>query len=148
MQRFLAWIPSLGFVVAIGVSVSAQVTLTTVEDYAKAMKANAQAAGAMNKAIGSGAYADARTQVAALRVNFMALQQFWTEKKKDDAVAIVKDGLTRLDALDKMIAAPTVDQMAAQAAAKEFGGSTCGACHKLYREGDAQSGFRFKAGVL
>jgi cytochrome c556 len=148
MQRFLAWIPSLGFVVAIGVSVSAQATLTTVEDYAKAMKANAQAAGAMNKAIGSGAYADARTQVAALRVNFMALQQFWTEKKKDDAVAIVKDGLTRLDALDKMIAAPTVDQMAAQAAAKEFGGATCGACHKLYREGDAQSGFRFKAGVL
>jgi len=41
-----------------------------------------------------------------------------------------------------------VDQMAAQAAAKEFGGSTCGACHKAYREGDAQSGFKFKAGVI
>jgi hypothetical protein len=38
--------------------------------------------------------------------------------------------------------------MAAQAAAKEFGGNTCGACHKLYREGDAQTGFKFKAGVL
>jgi mono/diheme cytochrome c family protein len=37
--------------------------------------------------------------------------------------------------------------MAAQAAAKEFGG-TCAACHKLYREGDAQTGFRFRAGVL
>jgi len=41
-------------------------------------------------------------------------------------VAIVKDGLTRLDGLDQTLGAPTVDQMAAQAAAKEFGGNTCG----------------------
>ena len=46
------------------------------------------------------------------------------------------------------VAFSTVDQMAAQAAAKEFGGSTCGACHKAYREGDAQAGFKFKAGVI
>jgi cytochrome c556 len=122
--------------------------ITGPEDYAQLMKANAQAAGAMNKAIGSGAFADARTQVATLRTNYMALQGFWSEKKKDDAVGIVKDGLTRLDALDKLLGAATVDQMAAQAAGKEFGGATCGACHKLYREGDAQSGFKFKAGVI
>jgi cytochrome c556 len=125
----------------------AQATLSN-EDHPKIMKANAQAAGAMNKAVGSGAFADARTQVATLRQNFTSLQAFWMDKKKDDAVAILKDGLTRLDALDKVLAAPTVDQMAAQAAAKEFGGNTCGACHKLYREGDAQAGFRFKPGVL
>ena len=47
-----------------------------------------------------------------------------------------------------MLGAATVDQMAAAAAAKEFGGNTCGACHKLYREGDAQTGFRFKPGVF
>ena len=145
-MRFLARI--LALVVLIGVAVMAQAKLTTVEEYAKAMKANAQAAGAMNKAIGSSAFADARTHVATLRQNYMALQGFWIDKKKDDAVAIVKDGLSRLDALDKTLSAPTVDQMAAQAAAKEFGGNTCGACHKLYREGDAQTGFRFKPGVL
>jgi mono/diheme cytochrome c family protein len=125
----------------------AQATLSN-EDHPKIMKANAQAAGAMNKAIGSGAFADARMQVATLRQNFTSLQAFWMDKKKDDAVAILKDGLARLEALDKVLAAPTVDPMAAQAGAKEFGGNTCGACHKLYREGDAQSGFRFKAGVL
>ena len=91
---------------------------------------------------------DARTQVATLRQNFTSLQGFWMGKKKEDAVAIIKDGLTRLDALDKILAAPTVDQMAAQAAAKEFGGNTCARCHKQYREGDAQSGFRFAPGVL
>ena len=148
MQRFLAWIPSLVIVVALTGVIGAQAKLATVEDYAKVMKANGQAVGAMNKAIGSGAFADARTQVATLRLNYMALQQFWADKKKDDALAIVKDGLARLDTLDKTLAAPTVDPMAAQAAAKEFGGNTCGACHKLYREGDAQTGFRFKAGVL
>ena len=126
----------------------AQTKVTTAEEYIKLMKSNAQANGATNKAIGSGAFADARTQVATLRQNFMALQGFWVDKKRDDAVGIVKDGLTRLDALDKMLAAPTVDQMAAQAAAKEFGGATCAACHKLYREGDAQTGFQFKPGVL
>ena len=132
----------------LGIVVAAQGKVTTVEEYTKVMKANAQANGAMNKAIGSGAYADAKTHVATLRQNFMAIQGFWVDKKKDDAVGIVKDGLTRLDALDKTLSAATVDQMAAQAAAKEFGGNTCGACHKLYREGDAQTGFRFKAGVL
>jgi mono/diheme cytochrome c family protein len=87
-------------------------------------------------------------QLATLRQNFMTLQGFWTEKKQADAVMIVKDGLTRLDALDKVLSAPTVDQMAAQAAAKEFAGNTCGACHKAYREGDAQTGFKIKGGIL
>lgn len=146
MRRFL--LCASMSVAVLGAAVIAQGQVTSAEDYAKLMKANAQAAGAMNKAIGSGAFADARTQVATLRTNYMELQRFWSDKKKDDAVGIVKDGLTRLDALDKMLGAATVDQMAAQAAGKEFGGATCGACHKLYREGDAQSGFKFKAGVI
>ena len=145
MRRFLVWVPSV--MVVLGVVVGEQATMS-LEDYTKLMKSNAQAVGAMNKAIGSGAFADARMQVATLRTNYMSLQGFWVGHKKDDAVAIVKDGLTRLDALDKLLGAATVDQMAAQAAAKEFGGNTCGACHKLYREGDAQTGFKFKAGVL
>jgi mono/diheme cytochrome c family protein len=145
MRRFLLCASAL--TILVGVGVTAQ-KVTTVEEYVQLMKANAQANGGTNKAIGSGAFADARMNVATLRKNYMALEGFWADKKKDDAVAIVKDGLTRLDALDKMLAAPAPDQMAAQAAAKEFGGATCGACHKLYREGDAQSGFKFKAGVI
>ena len=146
MGRFFVCATAL--LAVLGAGVIAQSKITTVEEYAKVMKSNAQANGASNKAIGSGAYADARTQLATRRGNFVMLQGFWTEKKRDDAVGILKDGVTRIDALDKMLSAPTVDQMAAQAAAKEFGGNTCGACHKLYREGDAQAGFRFKPGVI
>ena len=46
-----------------------------------------------------------------------------------------------------MLSATPVDQMAAQAAAKEVQGA-CGGCHKQYREGDNQTGFKFKAGVI
>ena len=145
MRRFLLCASAVVVVVAAGVIAQGKLS---PEEYAKLMKANAGAAGAMNKAIASGSYADARMQVATLRTNYMALQGFWADKKQIDALMILKDGLTRLDGLDKMLGAATVDQMAAQAAAKEFGGSTCGACHKAYREGDAQSGFKFKAGVI
>ena len=146
MRRFLLCASAV--VTVLGAGTLAQMKVTTVDEYAQVMKANAQAMGGANKAIGSGAYADARANVATLRKNFMALEGFWAAKKRDDAVAIVKDGLTRLDTLDKTLGAATVDQAAAQAAAKEFGGATCGACHKLYREGDQQSGFKFRAGVI
>ena len=146
MKRLLAWIPSL-LIVGLGVVVGAQATLSN-DDHPKLMKANAQAVGALNKAIGSGAFADARTQVATLRQNFTSLQGFWMSKKKEDAVLILKEGLTRLDAPLRIVGGATVVPEAAQAAAKEFGGNTCAPCHKQYREGDAQSGFRFKPGVL
>jgi cytochrome c556 len=140
------WTLALLVVLVVGVTAQAKMTL---EEHAKIMKSNAQAAGAMNKAIAGASYADARTQLATLRTNYMTLQGLWASVKKDDAVAIVKDGLTRLDALDKTLSAATVDQMAAQGAVKEFQGATCGACHKLYREGDGKTTpYSFKAGVL
>jgi len=146
MRRFTTCATAL-FIVWLGTLAIAQNKITTVEQYAALMKSNAQANGAMNKAIGSGAFQDARTQLTTLRQNFMNLQAFWTERKQDAAIGIVKDGLTRIDALDKLLGAPAPDQMAAQAAAKELQGA-CGACHKMYREGDAQAGFRFRPGVF
>jgi cytochrome c556 len=144
MQRFLTW--TVALLLVVGVTAQAKLTL---EEHAKIMKSNAQAAGALNKAIASASYADARTQLTTLRTNFMTLQPLWASVKKDDAVAIIKDGLTRLDALDKVLSAATVDQMAAQGALKEFQGATCGACHKMYREGDGKATpYNFKAGVL
>ena len=146
MRRFTTCATAL-MMVWLGTLAFAQNTITTVEQYAALMKSNAQANGAMNKAIGSGAFQDARTQLATLRQNFTSLQAFWSEKKQDAAIGIVKDGLTKIDALDKLLGAPAPDQMAAQAAAKELQGA-CGACHKQFREGDNQTGFRFRPGVF
>ena len=145
MRRFFIGTAAM-VVVWLGAGV-AQTKIVTLEDYAGVMKSNAQSFGATNKAIASGAFADAKKQLATVRGNFVALQSFWTEKKQDAAVGIVKDGLAKIDALDKLLSAAPVDQMAAQAAAKEVQGA-CGACHKQYREVDNQTGFKFKAGVI
>ena len=148
-MRRLTTSVAMGLVAVLVTVASAQMKITTFEDHAKLMKSNAQANGALGKALGAGAFADARTQVATLRQNFTTLQAFWTEKKRDEPIKIVKDGLMRLDALDTLLAAPAPDQMAAQAAAKELGPNTCGACHKQLRDGDAQTGFRFREpGIL
>jgi hypothetical protein len=129
------------------VVVIAQTTITTVEDYAKVMKSTSQAMGALDKSLAADGLAEAKQQLSTVRQNFMALQAFWTAKKRDDAIGIVKDALTKIDALDKMLGSPAEDAKTAQAAAKEIRGS-CGACHKLYREGDAKTGFSFKPGVM
>ena len=146
MRRFTTCATALVFV-WLGTFVIAQTKITTLEEYAKLMKSNAQTNGAMNKAIGSGAFADARMQLTTLRQNFVTLEGFWTERKNDATIAIVKDGLSKIDALDKLLAAPAPDQQAAMAAAKEVQG-VCGACHKMNREGDQQTGFRFRPGVF
>jgi cytochrome c556 len=145
MRRFTICL-AVALVALAGAAAIAQGGIITLQDHVALMKSNAQANGALNKAVGSGDFAGARMQVTTLRQNLTTLQTFWTEKKNADAVKVVKEGLGRLDTLDKMLAASAPDQVAAQAAAKEFGGNTCGACHKMMREGDAQTGFRFQAG--
>jgi hypothetical protein len=118
--------------------------IATFQDHAALMKANAQANGALNKALASGSFGDARTQVAALRQNYRTLETFWTEKKNDTALKIVRDSAMRLDALDKMLAGAAPDAAAAQAAVKEFAGASCAPCHKEMRDGDPKSGFKFR----
>ena len=143
MQRFLMWTAALTVVFAVGIT--AQATLT-MEEHAKLMKANAQAGQGINAAIKGATFADAKPHVATLRMNYTNLLAFYTAKKKDDAVALLKDALTQLDGLDKLLAAPAPDAMAAQAAMKMFQGS-CGGCHKQYRDGDGKTTpYSFKAG--
>ena len=134
-----------------GGAVLAQNKIATLEEYAKLMKSNAQANGALNKAVGSAAFADARTQIVTLRQNFMTLQAVLgrTEDARTRS-RFSRTGLTTLDALDKTARAqPTADQAAAAAAAKEFGGNTCGALPQgVPLRDDNQTGFRFRPGRL
>ncbi len=143
MRRFTICLAAA--LIALAGAAIAQGKIASLADHVALMKSNAQANGALNKAVGSGDFAGARMQVTTLRQNLTTLETFWMEKKNADAVKVVKEGLGRLDGLDKMLGAAAPDQVAAQASAKEFGGNTCGACHKMLREGDAQTGFRFQA---
>jgi hypothetical protein len=146
MRRFVIG-AAVTLMLGLGTGLLAQ-GISSPEEYAKVMKSNAQAFGAVNKAVKSAAFADAKGQVATLRTNYMMLQTFWNARKTaTDAQGFVKDGLAGIDALDKALSAATVDPAAAQAAATQIQG-TCGGCHKAQREGDAQSGWKFKPGVF
>jgi cytochrome c553 len=148
MMRRITVAISVALVVFVASIAVGQDKKMSLEEYSAVMKSNAQANGALNKAIGSGAYADARTQVGVLRKNLASLRPFWAERKRDDAVAILQTGETRLASLDALLGQATVPQADAQAAAKEFAGAVCAACHKQNRDGDNQTGFKFKEGVF
>jgi cytochrome c556 len=145
MRRFVIGVVTV--TLGLGTGLLAQSKIASPEEYATVMKSNAQTFGAINKAVKSGAFADAKGQVATLRQNFMSLQAFWGTRKAADAQGFVKDGLAGIDALDKALSAPTPDPMAVQAAVTQVQG-TCGGCHKAQRDGDAKTGFTFKPGVF
>jgi cytochrome c556 len=121
--------------------------VTTPEEYDKAMKPAGPALRAMGKALASGAYADVKKELATLKTAVVDTQSFWVHHKKDDAVKMNKDAIAKIEAFEQMIAAPTPDQAAAQAAMKEIGGA-CSACHKQYREQDAENNYKIKAGTI
>ena len=148
MRRFTLCSTVAGVALAGAIALAqAPTKIATLADHAALMKSLAQANGALNKSLGSGAFADAKTAAATLRTNFTTLRTFWAEKKNAEALKVVNDGLTRLDAVDKLLAAAAPDQTAAQATVKEFAGATCATCHKAMRDGDAKTGYRFREGM-
>jgi cytochrome c556 len=121
--------------------------ITTPEQLDKVMKAVQQANQPVGKAMASGAYADVRKGLAAVKENVLLSQSFWIEHKKDDAVQLNKETLAKIEAVEKLIATDTVDAAAATTALKEVGAS-CRACHMKYRATDADNNFILKPGTL
>lgn len=121
--------------------------ITTPEELDKVMKKAQPAMQATGKAINSGAFSDAKTQVATIRQAILDSQHFWVEKKRDDALKMNKETIEKIDALDKALSAEKVDSAAAMAALKEVGG-TCRTCHQKYRAQDADNNYIIKPGSL
>src|SRR5689334_8913994 len=113
----------------------------TAADYPAKMKQVAQTNQELQKALKSGAAADAVAPAKELASIFADVEKFWAAQKKDDAVKLA--AAARMGFADAAAAAAKGDAMAAQMAA---GNATanCKQCHGLYREGDAQSGFKIK----
>src|SRR5262245_18567904 len=67
------------------VAAGAQSKISTPEEYDKVMKAVGQANGQLQKAVQSGAFAEAKTALATVRQNFALAETFWVAHKKDEA---------------------------------------------------------------
>ena len=122
----------------------------SLEEYAALMESNREALGAVEAAVEAAAYQDARRSVAILRRNFQgSLPRFWSSRERADAVEIVRDGVDRLARLEEMMSRTwDVPEMPVRQATEEFRGAVCDACHDIYREGDGESGFRFREGIF
>ena len=143
-MRSLCGVVVLGLFVGASYVASAQAPLT-VADYPAKMKAAVQANVEMQKALKAGSAADAVAPAKAASAAFADIENFWKAQKKDDAVKLAAQA--RQGFADAAAAAAKGDVMAAQMAAGSAA-QTCKQCHSVYREGDPQSGFKFKAGTV
>lgn len=72
---------------------------------------------------------------------------FFEVRSRPDAVALADDALRAVAELRVELARAEPDQAAALEAVEPVR-VACAACHRRYRDGDAQQGFRFKPGVV
>ena len=145
MRRILTIATAAMLAVAGTVLVAQKVT--TPAELDAAMKKIGPAQGATGKAIQSGDFATAKAQVAIVKQALTDAENFWVTNKKDDAIAMSKDAVAKITALEQAVSAAAPDQMAALAALKTAGG-TCGACHKTYRVQDENMQYILKPGTI
>jgi len=147
MRRFLTYAVAVVFV---GVATVSAQKATTPADLDAAMKKVSQNNAITNKSVKSGDFAAAKVSAAAVKAALMDAENFWVVNKKDDAVAMSKDAIAKVTAVETLLNAAAPDAMAIQAAMKEQGGA-CTACHMKYREQDASTTpptFNLKAGTI
>ena len=122
--------------------------VTTPEDLDKAMKKVGPALQATNKALASNAIPEASKQLAIVKQAIIDSRDFWVTHKKDDAIAANKETVAKIEAVEKLLAAPTPDAQAVQAALKQEVGAACRQCHEKYRVRDAENNWTLKPGSI
>jgi cytochrome c556 len=127
------------------VAVAAQKALTP-EDLDRSMKTLAPASGAMNKAIKTAAWDDARKQVAIVEAALQDAHNFWVGRKQGEAVAMSREALSKIKAVKAALAPPSPDGAAVTTSVRAFA-SSCLGCHKAYRVQDANQQFVLKPGI-
>ena len=117
----------------------------TAEQLDATMKTINSANAALGTKLMSADLGGAAKEAQTLASSFADVERFWAQVSKPEAVKLSKQA--RLAASETAAAATAGDATKA-AMARDNMTATCKQCHSAYREGDAQTGFRIKAGVL
>jgi cytochrome c556 len=144
MRRLLSISTALFVVAALGTTVIAQ-KVTTVEQLDATMKRVGENQQATGKALKSGAYADARKSMGAVKQALMEAENFWVMNKKDDAVKMSKEVIANLTKIEEALGAAAPDQQALFAMMK---GAGCGNCHKAYRQENPDKTYSLRPGSI
>jgi len=111
------------------------------------MKKDGPAQQALVKAIVAGNQAAARQNLGVLQQGIAEARIFWVANKRTDALDFTKTVLQKIDAIDKMLTAPTMDSNATLAAVQDLNKS-CTECHKVYRTTDDDGHYILKPGTV
>ena len=116
----------------------------TADHLNDAMKTVGLAFGLAEHAIAKNDFENAKDYLIRARDQVSPSITFWRDRKLDDAVAMLRDTLKKMDALDAAMSAETVDPPAVAGLARQVTAS-CETCHAKYREQDpATKAYRVK----
>lgn len=102
---------------------------------------------AVNAELAKNDFESAKAHLVRARELLAITITYWRDRKKDDAVQILRETLTKMDELDSALSSDSIDAAAAMAIVKQVAAG-CGRCHGLYREQDpATQIYRFKNGL-
>ncbi len=146
MRRFVTWGGVLAVLWLSAVVASAQAK-PTLDQLDRVMKKDGPAQQALVKAIVGGNQTAAKQNLAVLQQGIAEAQTFWVANKRTDAIGFTKTVLQKLDSIDKLLSAPTMDSTAALAAVQDLNKS-CTECHKVYRTTDDDGRYILKPGSV
>jgi cytochrome c556 len=93
-------------------------------------------------------YESAKAQLTRAREQLAITVTFWRDRKKDDALTLLRNALERTDELDSVLSAESVEPAAIGAASQRLTAS-CDACHAIYRDQNpATKAYRVKPGSI
>ena len=146
MRRFVSWVGVIAIVWVMAVVAAAQ-GKPSLEQLDRVMKKDGPAQQALVKALVAGNQAVAKQNLLTLQQGIAEAQTFWVANKRTDAIEFTKTVLKKLDGLDKLISAPTLDSTAALTAVQDLNRS-CTDCHKVYRSTDDDGRYILKPGTV
>jgi cytochrome c556 len=89
-------------------------------------------------------YESAKAQLTRAREQLAITVTFWRDRKKNDALKLLKDALDGTDDLDAALSAETVEPSVVRATSQKLA-AACEACHAVYRDQDPGTrAFRMK----
>jgi cytochrome c556 len=109
--------------------------------FSAAMKTVMPTQGSLRKNIEAKNAEGVKTDAAKLEAIFKTSEEFWTEKKVDDAIAWSKQGREGAAEISKLAAAGEWEKIPD---AQKKVGATCSACHTAHREKLPEGGYKIK----
>ena len=118
----------------------------TPDNFANNMRLLGPNFAAVNAALAASDFENAKAHLVRSRELLAITITFWRDRKKDDAVKILRDTLARMDDLDSDLSSEHIDPEAAKRVGTQIAAG-CQSCHSLYREQiPGSKGYRIKDG--